>query len=42
MHRAINERKITDSVPLAMIDDWIDNTGEARLITQIDVRFAYN
>ena len=41
-YRAINERTVRDSFPLPMIDGLIDKLREARYITHLDLRSAYN
>ena len=41
-YRAINERTVRDSFPLPRIDDLIDKLRDARCITHIDLRSAYN
>ena len=41
-YRAINERTFRDSFPLPRIDDLIYKLREARCITHLDLRSAYN
>jgi len=41
-YRAINERTVRLSFPLLRIDDLIDKIREARCITHLDLRSAYN
>ena len=41
-YRAINERTVRDSFPLPRIDDLIDKLRDARCITHLDLRSAYN